>query len=268
MPPSMVRRSASGLITSPQSCAQTSRFTQTRPVWRFTSTSAISATTVWLRKAYAMPRPVRMSPVPRGFGDGRGSQPYVSAAALTHRDRARALEAAVVVGAGGQQLQAELDRIGLRRRRQLVDERLGRERDLRAVRIAQVAGAQRRLPDQRQARRPASPCAGSGWRTCPTASPRCRRPAWRAACPSAARSARCRPRCSRRDCSRRRARRSRARRGCPAHRAPPRILKANAGPLVSHAVSSCRIHCTRTGRPISFARYAASKPASSAAVRP
>ena len=50
MPPSIVRRSASGLITSPQSCAQTSRFTQTRPVLRFTSTSAISATTVWLRK--------------------------------------------------------------------------------------------------------------------------------------------------------------------------------------------------------------------------
>ena len=43
---------------------------------------------------------------------------------------------------------------------------------------------------------------------------------------------------------------------------------ANAGPLVSQAVSSCLIHCIRTGRPSSLARYAASKPASSAAVRP
>jgi hypothetical protein len=37
------------LITSPQSCAQTNRFTHTLPVRRFTSTSAICATTVWLR---------------------------------------------------------------------------------------------------------------------------------------------------------------------------------------------------------------------------
>ena len=70
---------------------------------------------------------------------------------LEHGDRARALEAAVVGRAGRQQLQAELDRIGLRRRRQLVDERLGRERHLRAIRVAQVAGAQRRLPHERQA---------------------------------------------------------------------------------------------------------------------
>jgi hypothetical protein len=41
-----------------------------------------------------------------------------------------------------------------------------------------------------------------------------------------------------------------------------------AGALVSHPVSSLRIHCSRTGRPISFARKAASNPASSAAVRP
>ena len=30
-----------------------------------------------------MPRPVRMVPLPSGFGDGRASQPKVSAAALT-----------------------------------------------------------------------------------------------------------------------------------------------------------------------------------------
>ena len=43
---SIVRRSASGLITNPQSCEHTSRFTHTRPVLRFTSTSAALATTV------------------------------------------------------------------------------------------------------------------------------------------------------------------------------------------------------------------------------
>ena len=37
-----------------------------------------------------------------------------------------------------------------RSRRELVDERLERERHLRTVRVAQVAGAQRRLPDHRQ----------------------------------------------------------------------------------------------------------------------
>jgi hypothetical protein len=47
--PSSVRVSASGLITRPQSCAHTMRFTHTRPVRRFTSTSTICATTVWLR---------------------------------------------------------------------------------------------------------------------------------------------------------------------------------------------------------------------------
>ena len=46
MLPSIVLRSPSGLITSPQSWPQTRRFTQTWPVVRFTSTSAISATTV------------------------------------------------------------------------------------------------------------------------------------------------------------------------------------------------------------------------------
>jgi len=66
---------SSGLITSPQSWAQTRRFTHTCPVLRFTSTSAISATTVWLRKLYAMPRPVRMLLEVTGLGEGRGSQP-------------------------------------------------------------------------------------------------------------------------------------------------------------------------------------------------
>ncbi len=42
---------------------------------------------------------------------------------------------------------------------------------------------------------------------------------------------------------------------------------AYAGPLLSHAVSSSLDHCTRTGRPSSVARNAASNPASSAAVR-
>ena len=46
MPHSTVRRSASGLITRPQSCAQTIRFAHTRPVCRFTSTSTTCATTV------------------------------------------------------------------------------------------------------------------------------------------------------------------------------------------------------------------------------
>ena len=65
---------------------------------------------------------------------------------LDHGDRTRPLEPAVVRRAGGEQPQPELDRIRFRRRRQLVDERLGGKRDLRTVGIAQVAGAQRRLP--------------------------------------------------------------------------------------------------------------------------
>ena len=51
VPPSIIRRSPSGLMTSPQSWAQTNRLTHTCPVRRFTSTSAICATTVWLRYA-------------------------------------------------------------------------------------------------------------------------------------------------------------------------------------------------------------------------
>jgi len=88
--PSTVRRSPSGLITRPQSCAQTMRFTQTRPVRRLTSTSAICATTVWLLNVYATPRPVRMSPLLTRFGAGRASHLKASAAALsTAIDRAR-----------------------------------------------------------------------------------------------------------------------------------------------------------------------------------
>jgi len=49
IPHSTVRLSASGLTTRPQSWAHTSRFAQTWPVRRFTSTSAIWATIVWLR---------------------------------------------------------------------------------------------------------------------------------------------------------------------------------------------------------------------------
>ena len=84
-------------------------------------------------------------------GDGRASQPYASAAALiTAMERAR-LKPLSSVGAGGEQPQAELDRVGLRRRGQFVDERLGCERHLRTVGIAQVAGPQRRFPHERQA---------------------------------------------------------------------------------------------------------------------
>src|SRR5262245_33772970 len=74
----------SGLTTNPQSCAQTNRLTRTYPVWRFTSTSAIVATIVLLPPALGaeIPRPVTTAPLPRGFGDGRVSHPYASAAAL------------------------------------------------------------------------------------------------------------------------------------------------------------------------------------------
>ncbi len=65
-------------------------------------------------------------------------------------DRAR-LNRASSVGAGREQLHAEFERIGFRRRRQFVDERFGGERRLRTIGIAQVSGAKRRLPNQRQA---------------------------------------------------------------------------------------------------------------------
>ena len=46
------------------------------------------------------------------------------------------------------------------------------------------------------------------------------------------------------------------------------LERRTPGPSCPTPFLRCRIHCTRTGRPISFARNAASKPASSAAVRP
>src|SRR5439155_20521011 len=74
----------SGLTTNPQSCAQTNRLTRTYPVCRLTSTSAIVATIVLLPPALGaeIPRPVTTGPLPRGVGEGRVSQPYLSAAAL------------------------------------------------------------------------------------------------------------------------------------------------------------------------------------------
>ena len=52
---------------------------------------------------------------------------------------------------GGEEPHAELDRVGFRRRRQLVDERFGGEGHLWTVGIPQVSGAKRRLPHERQA---------------------------------------------------------------------------------------------------------------------
>ena len=92
-------------------------------------------------------------------------------AILLHRrlddgDGTRALEPAVVGRARGEQPHAELHRVDLRGRRQFVDERLGSERHLRTIGIAQVARPQRRLPDQRQADDVRRSCADSGSRTC------------------------------------------------------------------------------------------------------
>ena len=93
-----------------------------------------------------MPRPVRMFSLPSGFGEGRASQPYASAAALrTARERARRNPRSSFVPAV-EHLDAELQRIGLRRCRHFVDERFGGKCRLRTIRIAQVAGAKRRLP--------------------------------------------------------------------------------------------------------------------------
>ena len=92
-----------------------------------------------------------MSPVPRrGFGDGRGSQPNFSAAALMQaieRARLKPLSSCVLAL---NQLQSELHRIRLRGRGELVDEALGCERHLRTIGVAQVAGAKRRLERHRQ----------------------------------------------------------------------------------------------------------------------
>src|SRR5439155_10638165 len=83
--PSTTLRNPSGLMTSPQSCAHTKRLTRTLPVSRFTSTSAIVATSVPLPPPLGadIPRPVTMGPAPRDLGEGRASHSYVSAAALS-----------------------------------------------------------------------------------------------------------------------------------------------------------------------------------------
>ena len=53
-----------------------------------------------------------------GFGEGRGIPAVRLRRRLEHRDGTRALEPAVVGGAGREQLHAELERVGLRRSRQ------------------------------------------------------------------------------------------------------------------------------------------------------
>ena len=98
-----------------------------------------------------MPRPVRISPLPIGLGDTRGSQPYALGRGLEHRNRPCPLESAVIVGARGEELHPERDGIGAGRGSKFVDERFGREGDLRAVGISEVAGPQGRLPHERQA---------------------------------------------------------------------------------------------------------------------
>ena len=215
-----------------------------------------------------MPRPVRMSPLPTRFR----RRPWLPAVGfgggLEHRQRARAPESCVVARARPDHLQPEFQRIGFRRRRRFVDERFGGERRLRAVRIAQVAGAERRLPDDRQAHDLARHLAIRNHVHVGRHGRRCRRPVSPAAIPSAVRSARYPARCSRGGCSRTSAPCSRRPSAARALSRAPRIFTRNAGLLVSHAVSSSLIHCMRTGRPISRAIHAASQPASSAAVRP
>ena len=51
-----------------------------------------------IAEAYAIPRPVRISPLPIGFGDGRGIPSERFRRRLDDGDRARALESAVVRG--------------------------------------------------------------------------------------------------------------------------------------------------------------------------
>ena len=89
-----------------------------------------------------MPRPVSTLPrdaAARGFGEGRVSHPYAFAAARTTASE-RALRNTSSSLACFQHVEAELHGIGLRRRGQLVDERLERER-----RPAARSGS-RRLP--------------------------------------------------------------------------------------------------------------------------
>ncbi len=215
-----------------------------------------------------MPRPVRIFPVPRGFGEGRGSQPYFSAAALrTAIDRARRKPLSSFVPASSS-FRRNSSGSAFAAAASFVDERLRGERRLRTIRIAQVAGAQRRLPNGRQADDLARHLAirnrihirrhrgATRGRVSP------------AAVPSVARSAPYPARCIRGGCSRTNARRSHTPTRRPCASRAPRIFTRNAGLLVSHAVSSSLIHCMRTGRPSSRAIQAASQAASSAAVRP
>jgi hypothetical protein len=77
-----------------------------------------------------MPRPLNVSPLRSGRGDGRGSHCACSAAALTTRDVAGRLQIA----------QAECERISAARGGDLVDKGFAGELDLRAHRIAQMRG--------------------------------------------------------------------------------------------------------------------------------
>src|SRR5213083_2406569 len=57
---------------------------------------------------------------------------------LDRGDGARPLEPVVIGGAGSEESQAKLDRVGFRRRRQFVNERFGREGYLWTIGIPQV----------------------------------------------------------------------------------------------------------------------------------
>ncbi len=149
MPHSTVWLRPIGLMARPQSCAHTRRLTHTPPVCA-------------IHFDLGDHRDDRVAAVRVGDAAARGDvargarlrrRPRVPAVLLGGRfhdgQRARLAEH-VVLGARLEHLEPELHGIGFRRRRELVDEAFERERHLRAVRVAQVAGAQRRLPDHRQ----------------------------------------------------------------------------------------------------------------------
>ena len=69
-------------MTWPQSCATVNFRAQILPLERSTSTSAMTATRVPLRCAYAMPRPLTLLPVWSRRGDARVCQLAFCAAAL------------------------------------------------------------------------------------------------------------------------------------------------------------------------------------------
>ncbi len=121
-----------------------------------------------------MPRPVRMSPVPSGLGDGRASQPYVSAAALsTAIDRARRNPVSSSVPAVSSFMRNSSGS-AFAATASFVDERLGRE-GRPADRWGRAGCRCAAASPTRSGRPTTSPSSGdSESRTCPTASRRCR----------------------------------------------------------------------------------------------